>query len=72
LRIASEHRRGGERRGADVDQWKLQIVPAEDARLLRDPRHRLGHHPRRLNAEKTVGARSQTRAKIHDDQHDNP
>jgi hypothetical protein len=61
LRFTAQHRRRSQRRSADVNQRKFQIVLAKDPRLLRDPRHRLRHYASGLDADKTVRAANRSR-----------
>ncbi|HEY3165906.1 MAG TPA: hypothetical protein VGK57_01685 [Candidatus Binatia bacterium] len=61
LRVTAEHCRRRQRRSADIDQWKFQIIFAKNAYFLRDPRHRLRHHPRGLNTDKTIRAPNSSR-----------
>ena len=54
FRVAIQGRGGGHRRRRNKNQPKIQIIFLKKPRFLRDPRHRLRHDLRRMQADKSI------------------
>ena len=65
--IATEYRRRDHTRRCDEDELVIKVVFLEETRLLRDPRHGLGHDSRGMNRNEFIRRRGQTGSAAQDE-----